>query len=88
MNLSVKQKQNHGHREETGGCQGGGGWKTDGVRGWDQQIQAFMYRTVELFSVSCDKPQWERIFVKKKSIYIHICITESLCFTAEFNTAL
>ena len=24
MNLSVKQKQNHGHREQTGGCQGGG----------------------------------------------------------------
>ena len=25
MNLSMKQKQNHGHREQTGGCQGGGG---------------------------------------------------------------
>ena len=24
MNLSMKQKQNHGHREQTGGCQGGG----------------------------------------------------------------
>ena len=22
MNLSMKQKQNHGHREQTGGCQG------------------------------------------------------------------
>ena len=26
MNLSMKQQQNHGHREQTGGCQGGGGW--------------------------------------------------------------
>ena len=30
MNLSMKQKQSHGHREQTGGCQGGGevgeGW--------------------------------------------------------------
>ena len=26
MNLSVKQKQNHGHREQIGGCQGGGDW--------------------------------------------------------------
>ena len=30
MNLSIKQKQTHRHREETGGCQGGGavgeGW--------------------------------------------------------------
>ena len=25
MNLSMKQKQNHGYREQTGGCQGGGG---------------------------------------------------------------
>ena len=33
MNLSVKQKQNHGRREQTGGCQGGGAWGRDGVRG-------------------------------------------------------
>ena len=25
MNLSMKEKQNHGHREQTGSCQGGGG---------------------------------------------------------------
>ena len=25
MNLSMKQKQNQGHREQTGGCQGGEG---------------------------------------------------------------
>ena len=24
MNLSMKQKENHRHREQTGGCQGGG----------------------------------------------------------------
>ena len=34
MNLSMKQKQNHGHREQTGGCQGGGGWGRGGVGGW------------------------------------------------------
>ena len=28
---SMKQKQNPGHREQTGGCQGGGGWGRDGV---------------------------------------------------------
>ena len=32
MNLSMK--QNHGHREQTGGCQGGGAWGRDGVGGW------------------------------------------------------
>ena len=34
MNLSMKQKQNHGHWEQTGGCQGGGGGGRDGVGGW------------------------------------------------------
>ena len=34
MNLATKQKQNHVHREQTGGCQGGGGWGRDGVGGW------------------------------------------------------
>ena len=32
MNLSMKQI--HGHREQTCGCQGGGGWGRDGVGGW------------------------------------------------------
>ena len=34
MNLSMKQKQTHGHREQTGGCQVGGGWGRDGMGGW------------------------------------------------------
>ena len=40
MNLSMKQKQNqnHGHREQTGGCQGGGGWGRDEVGGWGEQM--------------------------------------------------
>ena len=33
MNLSMKQKQNHGHGEQTGGCQGGENWGKDGVGG-------------------------------------------------------
>ena len=34
MNLSVKQKQNHGHAGQAGGCQGG-----QGVReGWSGQL--------------------------------------------------
>ena len=35
MNLSMKQKQTLRHREQTCGCQGGGGWGRDGVGGWD-----------------------------------------------------
>ena len=34
MNISMKQKQNHGHRKKTGVCQGEGGWGRDGVGGW------------------------------------------------------
>ena len=26
MNLSMRKKHNHAHREQTGGCQGRGGW--------------------------------------------------------------
>ena len=33
-NLSMKQKQNHRYREQTGGCQGGGGWGREEVGGW------------------------------------------------------
>ena len=35
----------------------------------------------ELYSVSWDKPSWKRI-VK----ILYLCITESLCCTAEINT--
>ena len=35
MNQSMKQKQTHGHREQTCGYQGGGGWGRDGVGVWD-----------------------------------------------------
>ena len=34
MNPYLKQKQNHGHREHTGGCQGREGWGMDGVGDW------------------------------------------------------
>ena len=65
MNPPMKQKQNQGHREQTGGRQGGGGWERVGLRVWDQHMQAGIYRmdkqgpTVqhrELYSISCDKP--------------------------------
>ena len=82
MNLCTKRKQNHGHREQTGGCQGGGGWGRDGVGVWGKQMQAFIYGmdkqqgpTVEhraLYSIPCDKPSWKRILNIKKNVYIYI----------------
>ena len=65
MNISMKQKLNHRHREQNGGYQGVGGQGMDGLGVWDQQMQTNIYRmdkqgpTVqhrELYSISCDKP--------------------------------
>ena len=66
MNLSMKQKQNHRCREQTGGCQGGGGRGRDGVGGWGSQMWAFTcgmdkqqgptVQHRELCSISYDKP--------------------------------
>ena len=66
MNISTKQKQTHRRREQTCGCQGGGGWGKDGVGVWDQQMQTITYKMDkqqgpavqhrELYSISCDKP--------------------------------
>ena len=64
MDLSMKQYQ--GHREQTGGCQGGGESERVGLGVWDQQMQTGIYRMDkqqgptgkrrELYSISCDKP--------------------------------
>ena len=69
MNLSTKQKTQM-HREQTGGCQEGGGWERDGFGVWGQQMQTTIQRMDkqqgpteqhrELYSISCDKPEWKR----------------------------
>ena len=66
MNLFTKQKQTHRHREQTCGCQGGGGWGRDALGVWGWQMQTITNRmnkqqgpTVkhrELYSISWDKP--------------------------------
>ena len=47
MNGTTKQKQTHRHREQTCGCQGGGGWGRDGLGVWDKQMQGIIYRMDE-----------------------------------------
>ena len=94
MNLSMKQKQNQGHKEQTGGCQAGEWWERDGLGVWDQQMQTGIYRMdkqqVLLYStgnyiqypvINHNGKEYE-----KESVYI--CITESLCYTAVINTTL
>ena len=44
MNVSTKQKKNQGHREQTCGCQGGGGREWDGLGVWGSQTQTITFR--------------------------------------------
>ena len=73
MNLFMKQT----HREQACGYLAGGAWGEDGLGIWNQQMQTnvqgiytqqdniIQYR--ELYSISCDNPQWERICKKEDS---------------------
>ena len=66
MNLFTKQKQTHGCRKQTYGCQWGKGWERNKLEVWDQQMLTVIYRidkeqgpTVqhrELYLISCNKP--------------------------------
>ena len=97
MNLSVKQKQNYRHREQTGGSGVGGskregfgggmGYKV-GVRRCKLLYRELISNKVPLHSTENyiqypDKP-YGKEYIKKE----YICLTESLCCTAEINTAL
>ena len=93
MNLTTKQKQTDRHREQTCGCRGSG----EGGRGMDWEFGVsrckllhleWIKNKVLLYSTG-NYIQYPRInhngkeYLKKECIYIYICITESLCCTAE-----
>ena len=70
MNLSMKQKQTRGGREQMCGCQGTGDWGRDGMRLeladancyiQNDKQQGFTVYPGELYSVSYDKPYQKRI---------------------------
>ena len=86
-----EQKQTNRNVEQACGCQEGEqGLGSEGLGVQDQQMQSIVYtldkqqsstvKLRELYSMSCDKSQWKRIYV-----YI---ITESLCCTADINAIL
>ena len=66
MNLSTKQKQTHRYRDQTCGCQGGGGRERGGLGIWGWQMQTITFRMDkqqgpavqhrELYPISWDKP--------------------------------
>ena len=93
MNLSMKQKQKHGHREQTGGCRGGGvgggvDWEV-GVSRCELLYREWINNKVLLYSTGNYIPysinQSGKEYKKKN---VSICITESLCCTAVINTTL
>ena len=94
MNLSAKEKQSHRHREQTWGCQGGGKGEAGYVgtlelqmqtiyieREWINKVQLYAQGTI--FNILC-----LTIVEKKMKRNVCICLTESLCCTAEINTTL
>ena len=66
VNISLKQEQTHRPREQTCGCQEGGGVVEGWLGVWEQQMQTIIYTLDkqqgptaehrELYSISCDKP--------------------------------
>ena len=56
--------------------------------GVDKQWDLAIYKVnSELYPVTCDGTWW-KIMWEKKCAYIYICITGSLCWTAEIGTIL
>ena len=47
MNLSTKQKQTYRHREQTCGCEGGGGRDRYELRVWGWYMQTVTFRVVK-----------------------------------------
>ena len=91
MNLPTKQKLNHGHREEAGGCHGGGDWGRMGGVGtkrckllYIEWINKVLLHSTGNYIQYPVVSQMEKNF--KKNMYG--CVTESLCCEAEINTTL
>ena len=84
----MKQKQTHRHREQTCGCQGGGKDWEFGISRCELLYTGWIDNKVLLYStgnhiqypvINHNGKQYEKEY---------ICITESVCCTAEINTTL
>ena len=92
-NLSTKQKQTYGHREQTCGCQGEGvgagmEWEV-GVSRCKLLFIEWINKNVLLYSTE-NYIQYPMINHNGKEYKnrMYTCITESLCCTADINTTL
>ena len=90
---SVKQKQNLRHREQTGGCQGGEGWRRDGgevgvSRG---KLLYIEWKSNKVLTHSTEKYSQYPMLNHNEKEYkkeLDICITESFCCIATIDTIL
>ena len=92
INISMKQKQPHRHREQTCGCQSKGGADRGKHRefgitrckpiyiGWTTSPTVCAGNYIQYPAISHD----EKAYIY---ICVCVCVTESLCCTAEINTA-
>ena len=89
MNSSMKQKQTHRHREQTGGCQGRGlDWELGISR--CKLLHTECIKKVLLYSTGnyIQYPVINHNGKEYEKECMCICITESLCCTAKINTTL
>ena len=97
MNIFMKQKQTHRHREQTcccqGGCGGGGMDWESGISGSKLLYREWIKSKILLYS-SGNYIQYNVInhngkekFKVYTRTHTYIYITESLCYTAKINTA-
>ena len=104
MNLSTKQKQTHRHREQTGGCQRGGGcgggmeWEVGVSRcklvyiGWinNKVLLYSIGNYIQYPGINHNGKEYKKECIYRYAyIYAYIYIyIKSLCRTAEINTTL
>ena len=92
-NLSTKQKQTYGHREQTCGCQGEGvgagmEWEV-GVSRCKLLFIEWINNKVLLYSTgNCTQYPVINPNGKEYEKECYLCITKLLCCTAEINTTL
>ena len=94
MNLSIENKQTHGHREQTCGCQGGGqGSGVDGDWGVSRcKLLHLEWKSNEIPLYSTGNSIHSRVMERdggeceKKNVYV--CTTGSLCCAAETDRTL
>ena len=93
MNLSTKQKQTQGHREQTCGCQGRGGWGEIEWVVWVSRCRLLhtecvnkflLYNTGNYIQYSMINNNGNNILKKNVCVYK----TESLCCKEKITTTL